>query len=189
VRKLATILGILLFSISLFFILSHEKDIRYSFIEVEGGRTLGMSAERAKTSGDIVYAQNLFLSFDGEELGMIEVQAEKSVYNLKSGIVEISGNVRLKAKNIYAETKKAKIFLDNKTIKKIESYEDVKVETNGRTIRAEKAEIVPKEKIIIFTGNPTIHQKGLEIQGKIIKVFIDSDKVEIEDIRAKTISK
>jgi len=187
VRKFATILGILIFSISLFLMLSYEKDIRYGFVEVEGGKMLGMSAETAKTSGDIVYAQNLFLSFDEEELGTIEVQAEKSVYNLKSGIVEISGNVRLKAKNIYAETKKAKIFLDDKSIKKIESYEDVKVQTNGRTIKAEKAEIFPKEKIIIFTGNATIYQKGLEIQGKIIKVYLDSDKVEIEDTRAKTI--
>ncbi|MEM4326483.1 MAG: LptA/OstA family protein [Candidatus Pacearchaeota archaeon] len=172
----------------MFLVLSHRKEIRYSFIEVEGGETSGIFAEKAKTFGNIVYAQDLLLSFDGDEFGTIEVQAEKSVYNLKSGIVEISGNVKLKAKNIYAETKKAKIFLDGNVIKKIEGYENVKVETNGKTIKAEKTEIIPKEKVIIFTGNPTIYQKGLEIQGKIIKVFVDSDTVEIEDTKAKSTS-
>lgn len=186
-RRVILVLGGLLFASSLFLVVTATKETRYTIIEIEGGEIPHrMSSKRSKLFGDIVYAYNTFLSFDSDKLGRIEVQAERSVYNIKSGVIELTGNVKVKAKNLYAETRRAKLFVENNSISKIESYEKVKVETDGKTIRSERADIFPRERLIIFSGDPRIYQRGLEIQGKIIKVFLDSDVVEIDGMKAKT---
>lgn len=185
-KRIFLIVGISLLLLSVFFVVSGTREIKYSFIEIEKGSiSERVSAEKSKLVGDIVYAQNTILSFDSNKLGKIEIEAQKSVYNLRSGIIEISGNIKLKARDLYAETDKAKIFVEDKTVKKIEGYGNVKVQTNGRTIKSEKAEIFPQEKMIIFTGNPVIQQKGLQIQGKTIKIFLDSDIVEVDETKAR----
>lgn len=187
VKRLLVFCGILLFATSLTVVLPGTKEKRYSMVEIEeASMSSGISARKSVLFGDIVYAQNTFLSFENDDLGRIEVEAERSVYNMKKGVIELSGNVRLRAKDIYAETTKAKLYIQNNVVVKIEGHENIRVETGGRTISSRSAEIYPKDKLIVFSGDPKISQKGLEIRGRVIKVFLDSDMVEIEDTKAVT---
>lgn len=189
IKKIISSIGFIIFVWTLLLVLFDKKTVRYSKIKIEGGKIVSKDTVSSRSSilyDNIVYAQNIFFSFDSGKLGTLKIEAEKSVYNLKTGVIELTGKVKMKAKNIYAETEKAKIFLDGKIIKKIEGYGNVKVETDGKVIKSEKVEIFPEEKVIVFSRNPTIYQKGMEIRGKTIKVFLDSDRVEVEETKVKS---
>lgn len=134
-----------------------------------------------------VKASGTEISLSAENIGWLEVQAEKSLYNMKRNEIELFGDVQMKSDKFTGSVRKAKIILDDsgKKVKLIEGFGDVFIIYGDKKIKSEKVNVIPERKIIVFSGNPEIQTGNLQAKGKTITIFLDSNQVQIEELNAK----
>lgn len=188
-RKIFGVILIGIFSWATLLVLRYPSETRYRIMEVTGGETergtLGVSVGRSIISDSIAYAQNTSLKLPVENIGEARITADKSVYNMKSGVIELIGNIKFESEKIYAELDRARIYLKGEKVEKILGKGNVIIITDGKEAKSDEIEILPKKKELILRGNPQVVQKNLRIKGDIIKINLDSDSVEVKETEAE----
>ncbi len=185
--------GVIIFALSVLMIIFEGKNInvRDFKVELEGSEAVSQDgrsyiySNRTILSNSIAYAQGSLFQFDANRLDRVKVEAEKSVYNMKKGEIELIGNVRLTSERIYMEAKRAKVFLREGKIAKIEGEGDVYIKDEVREAKSRKIIILPEEKKAVLTGDPEILQGKVKIKGRTITFHIGSDEVEVRDLEAE----
>ncbi len=188
-RKFFGIISIITFSLAILLILSYPNKTRYSIIEVIGGKIehgkLGISVEESLIFDSIAYAQDTSLNFSMENIGEVKITAERSIYNMRDGTIELIGNIKFRSEKIYAELDRARIYLKDEKVEKIIGRGNITIITGGKEAKSDEVEIFPKNKELILKGNPQVIQKNLRIKGNIIKINLDSDNVEVKEMEAE----
>ncbi len=136
---------------------------------------------------DLLRSKGAEIGLSAEHIGWVKIYAERSVYNMRKNTIELFGGVKIESDKFRGKLKRAKVKLDEKgkKIKFIEGSGDVFIIYGDKKIRSKKVSIIPDRKIVIFKGNPEIESGNLRAKGEIIKIFLDSDEVEIEELSAE----
>ncbi len=191
IKRAIGVLGLIIFSYSVFEVIRNYKLIQDRLVSISGGKItskVNLEAKEAIFKDNIAYASEVDLSFGADNIGDIKIYADKSTYNMKRGIIELFGNVKFKSEKIYAELDKAKVFLDqdSKKIKKIDGSGNVFINyENAKEVRAKNIQIYPDENEIILSGEPILKTGNIKIRAEKIKIIISSGDVEFEGVKAQ----
>lgn len=98
-------------------------------------------------------------------------------------IIELSGSTRLEGKDLMIKAEKAVVLLTNKLeVESIKATGEVFLEFED--IKAYGKELDYAGGIITIIGEPKAWKDKIFLEGKIIRVFLDEKKVEVEEAEA-----
>ena len=211
VKKLIIVFGIIIFLSNIIFFLSEAKEKesrKETEIVIRHGEVITLAErkekyKKSKKKGkekirnvkgedilvreDLVRSKGTEIGLSAEHIGWVKIYAERSIYNMRKNTIELFGGVKIKSDKFSGELKRAKIKLDEKgkRIRFIEGSGDVFIIYGDKKVKAKEVNIIPYKKVVIFKGNPEIESGNLRAKGELIKIFLDSDEVEIKELSAE----
>ncbi len=112
----------------------------------------------------------------------LEITSQSMTVEEKSNIITFNGSVVAKKDTItiYSDTMIVNYYQDKK-IKNVMASGNVRLIQDQKEIRSEKAEYLPDEEKVIFTGNPVFTENKNTVTGSMITYIIPSGKSIVEN--------
>lgn len=115
----------------------------------------------------------------------INITSDQLEADKKSGIVTFTGNVVVKQKGGVMMADRLNVYYDDqKRMEKIIADGDVRINQEGRIGTCQKATFFPGERKIIMEEGPRLWKDGDVVSGKMITIYLDSDKILCENCSA-----
>ncbi|MDH3975817.1 MAG: LptA/OstA family protein [Deltaproteobacteria bacterium] len=112
----------------------------------------------------------------------IKITSDQLEADKKSGLVKFMGNVVAVHEDATIMSKTLTVYYDsNNNMKKIDAVGDVRINQQDRVGTCKKATFFPGEKKIIMSGDPRLWREDGIISGSLITIYIDSDKMDVDD--------
>ena len=113
--------------------------------------------------------------------GPIKITSERLIANKKDGLVTFKGNVVARHRDGTIISDFLKVYYDGKdAVEKIVASGNVKINQQDRVGVCKKAVFYPDTKKIVMTGAPRVWKDGDVVTGKVITIFGDSDRMDVE---------
>ena len=113
--------------------------------------------------------------------GPIKITSDRLVANKKDGLVTFNGNVVARHEDGTIISDSLKVYYDGKdAVEKIVARGSVKINQQDRVGVCKKAVFYPDTKKIVMTGEPRVWKDGDVVTGKIITIYGDSDRMDVE---------
>jgi len=113
--------------------------------------------------------------------GPIKITSERLIANKKDGLVTFNGNVVARHRDGTIISDSLKVYYDGKdAVEKIVALGNVKINQQDRVGVCKKAVFYPDTKKIVMTGAPRVWKDGDVVTGKVITIFGDSDRMDVE---------
>jgi len=113
--------------------------------------------------------------------GPIKITSERLIANKKDGLVTFRGNVVARHRDGTIISDSLKVYYDGKdAVEKIVALGNVKINQQDRVGVCKKAVFYPDTKKIVMTGAPRVWKDGDVVTGKVITIFGDSDRMDVE---------
>ena len=113
--------------------------------------------------------------------GPIKITSERLIANKKGGLVTFKGNVVARHRDGTIISDSLKVYYDGKdAVEKIVALGNVKINQQDRVGVCKKAVFYPDTKKIVMTGAPRMWKDGDVVTGKVITIFGDSDRMDVE---------
>ncbi len=127
-------------------------------------------------------ASETFAEGSNKENSPLEITSQSMTVEEKSNIITFNGSVVAKKDNItiYSDTMVVYYHQDRK-IKNVLASGNVRLLQDQKEIRSEKAEYLPDEEKVIFTGDPVFTENKNTVTGSMIMYIIPSGKSIVEN--------
>ena len=113
--------------------------------------------------------------------GPIKITSEHLIANKKDGLVIFNGNVVARHRDGTIISDSLKVYYDGKdAVEKIVALGNVKINQQDRVGVCKKAVFYPDTKKIVMTGAPRVWKDGDVVTGRVITIFGDSDRMDVE---------
>lgn len=132
----------------------------------------------------------IFLSLPWESLakevatsgsGPVKITSERLIANKKDGLVTFKGSVVARYKDGTIISDSLNVYYDGKNaVEKIVAKGNVKINQQDRVGVCKKAVFYPDDQKIVMTGAPRVWKDGDVVTGKVITIFGDSDRMDVE---------
>lgn len=105
------------------------------------------------------------------------ITADKAEFYNKDRMVIYTGNVEVNRGNFYLRADSIKIYLDSKSdIARVFATGSVTFKQEGRWGKAEEAEYIKDQDLIILRKKAEIHQDKNSVEGEIIYYYISEER-------------
>lgn len=112
----------------------------------------------------------------------IKITSDQMEADKKSGLVKFKGNVVVIHEDATIMSRELTVFYDsNNEMKQIDAVGDVRINQKDRMGTCNKATYFPGEKKIIMNGEPRLWREDGIISGSLITIYLDSDKMDVDD--------
>jgi len=114
----------------------------------------------------------------------LEIRAERMEVNQKTGKVSFTGDVKARrGKLLFRCGHLDAVYKDGKLLTMTAS-QDIRVKSTDFEAQAHQASFDQSKGILVLTGRPKLLRGQSMIQGKRIRIWIDDEKVVVEEAQA-----
>jgi len=112
----------------------------------------------------------------------IKITSDQLEADKKSGLVKFKGNVVAVQEDATIMSEMLTVHYDsNNNMERIDAVGKVRINQQNRIGTCNKATFFPEEKKIVMNGDPRVWRDGDIISGSLITIYIDSDKMDVEN--------
>jgi lipopolysaccharide export system protein LptA len=113
--------------------------------------------------------------------GPVKITSERLVANKKDGLVTFKGSVVARHRDGTIISDTLKVYYAGKDgVEKIVALGNVKINQQDRVGACRKAIFYPDDQKIVMTGAPRVWKDGDVVTGKVVTIFGDSDRMDVE---------
>jgi lipopolysaccharide export system protein LptA len=121
------------------------------------------------------------LEQEGASNGPVRITSERLEADQKSGLILFKGNVVARQEDAVIMSNLLTLYYnDRKEIDRIVATEDVRINQAERVGTCGKATYYLDDKRIVMEEEPRVWREGDVVEGDVITIFLDSDKMLVE---------